>query len=169
MALKYKLAGGKPYNPYTLRNETIKDLRTEAGRLRSVANKRIARIQAAGYRTREAFASISTLESEQDVRGYLSDIYRFLSGPSTLKEVRKGRAKAISDFTDVGFDFVDDTNLDLLLEYLRIVRSLVSSTTRSPIEIDYFERNQSKKQTAEELAKGFFKWLDPKNKVVINT
>lgn len=169
MALKYKLAGGKPYNPYTLRSEAIKDLREEASRLRSIANKRIARIRAAGYKTRPAYAPISSLKSPQDVRGYLSDLYRFLSGPSTLKEVRRGRVKAISDFVDAGFDFVDDTNLDSLLEYLKIVRSQVSATTRSPIEIEYFERNQDKKRTVEELAKGFFRWLDPNNKVAITT
>lgn len=169
MALKYKLAGGKPYNPYTLRSESIKDLRAEASRLRSIANKRIARIQAGGYKIRSSYAPISSLKTPQDVRGYLSDLYRFLTGPSTLKEVRQGRAKAISDFVNAGFDFVDDTNLDKLLEYLQIVRSQVSATTRSPIEIDYFERNQDKKQTAEELAKGFFRWLDPNNKVKIST
>lgn len=169
MALKYKLAGGKPYNPYTLRSESIKDLRAEASRLRSIANKRIARIQAAGYKVRASYAPLSTLKSPQDVRGYLSDLYRFLSGPSTLKEIRQGRAKAISDFVDAGFDFVDDTNLDLLVEYLKLVRLQVSYTTRSPIEIEYFERNQDKKQTAEELAKGFFRWLDPNNKLQIST
>lgn len=169
MALKYKLAGGKPYNPYTLRSESIKDLRAEASRLRSAANKRIARIQAAGYKTRAPFATLSSLKTSQEVRGYLSDLYRFLSGPSTLKEVRVARAKAISDFTEAGFDFVDDMNLDLLLDYLRLVRSQVSSTTRSPIEIDYFERNQDKKQTAEELAKGFFRWLNPNNKLKVTT
>ena len=169
MALKYKLAGGKPYNPYSLRSESIKDLRAEASRLRSIANKRIARIQAAGYKVRASYAPLSTLKSPQDVRGYLSDLYRFLSGPSTLKEIRQGRAKAISDFVDAGFDFVDDTNLDLLLEYLKLVRLQVSYTTRSPIEIEYFERNQDKKQTAEELARGFFRWLDPNNKLQIST
>lgn len=74
---------------------------------------------------------------------------------------------AIADFIDAGFDFVDDTNLDALLKYLRIVREQLSYTTGSPIEIDYFERNYTGKETAEELAKGFYRWLDPNNKINI--
>lgn len=167
MALKYNLAGGKPYNPYTLRQESVPAMRKEASRLRAVANKRISRIQAAGYRARATFAPISTLKTPEDVRGYLSDLYRFLTGPSTLKEFRAQRARAIADFIDAGFDFVDDTNLDALLKYLRIVREQVSYTTGSPIEIDYFERNYTGKETAEELAKGFYRWLDPNNKINI--
>lgn len=167
MALKYNLAGGKPYNPYTLRKHSISDLRKEASRLRSVANKRISRIQAAGYHTRAQFASLSTLKTPQDVKGYLSDLYRFLSGPSTLKESRSRRAKTISDFVNAGFEFVNDENLDIFLEYLGLVRAQVSYTVGSPIEIDYFERNYTGEETVEELAKGFYRWLDPKNRVVI--
>lgn len=167
MALKFNLAGGRPYNPFTLKNESEKSLRKEISRLRSVANKRISRMQAEGYSIRLPFRRLDKNESGQNLRGLLSDLYRFLIGPSTLKEVRAQRARSIKDFVDAGFDFVDDMNLDALVKYLEIVRSQIGYVVGSPIEIDYFERMYTGSEAAEDIAKGFYRWLNPQNKIPI--
>lgn len=94
----------KRNNPQSVAGKTSKEMRSEYSRLRSIANKRIARLEAAGFRAPARYPKISALQSGALIGGSaglslaLLDVESFLkSSKSTVKGARRyqaGREKA---------------------------------------------------------------------------
>ena len=101
-------------NPQTISDMSIKELRSTYSELRSIARKRMDRLEAAGFPTQKRFAPLTKLDSA-DLEPELERLAFFLQSPgSRVITARKeqeqikivARGYNIEDFNDFG-DFMD--------------------------------------------------------------
>lgn len=126
----------KLFSPYQIHKMTSGDINKEYSRLRSIANKRLQRMQAQGLgiRAREGFRfpTIKQIQesSKDTVSAALADVSRWLRQPqSTIKGEHKKIAEFRESMAEMGYSdlttTIDDTYR--LMQYLEDLREQYSN------------------------------------------
>ena len=93
--------------------------------LRSIANKRLARLEGAGLGTYGSFrfAKISEL-STGDLYANLADVSRFVNDSrTTVRGQRKYISNMIDNFNQMGYSYIDESNVYDFIDYMDDLRS----------------------------------------------
>ena len=122
---------------------TLPEARAEYSRLRKIASKRLQRLAGSGYagsglygRYSGAFSPLARGASESAVRKKLYEVARFLGmSTSSVSGMREARKQTISSLKDRGYDFINESNLDLFGQYMSRVKSYAASKLYDSEEI----------------------------------
>lgn len=109
------------YNLSVLKSNILsdKEMRKEYAHLRSVALKRVKRMEKSKFsdsdfleRYRNTFSKPASQIPENDLSYGLSDLYKFLSSDlSTIRGQKRYETKRIKGLRESGYDFIDERNL----------------------------------------------------------
>lgn len=121
------------YNPQALQRHSLKQLRKEYSRLRTIANKRLDRLQQSEFADTQAVAynagryiPLKGVESESELRHLLSDVARFItSEQSTVtgqRDIIERNVKIWRD--DKGYDFINAGNVRAWTEFLAYMQDV---------------------------------------------
>lgn len=132
MTVKLAFGDKSAYKYYNLDSRTETELRKEYSRLRAIANKRITRLEKAGFgdtpileRYGQGFEKTSSI-SKGDVASLKKALYEvawFTSeARSTVSGERKAIAKEISKLTESGYDFVNTENYYQFKKFMQQMR-----------------------------------------------
>lgn len=165
--LKYDL---EKVNPFFLLKQPEKEVRAEYSRLRSVAIKRLQRLEKAGFMklgmasTRvTSFKKLSEMEDSRSVRAALVDVYRFItSESSTVTGQRRIMDRTIRNFKFYGISNITRENFSSYIEYLTTLKEErdVQSIGGSPVVIQYLAQVKTIDMVSDELVKDFDRWLN---------
>lgn len=132
MAVKLTFGDKSAYKYYNLDSHTESELRKEYSRLRAIANKRITRLEKAGFgespileRYGQGFTKTSSI-AKGDVASIKKALYEvswFTSDArSTVSGERKAIAKEIGKLTESGYDFVTTDNYYKFKKFMQQMR-----------------------------------------------
>lgn len=148
----------KFFSPFQIGQMTNKQIRQEYSKLRSVANKRLGRLQAAGLgdRGNYRFPVIKGRDNAQ-IAADLADVSRFLRDPrTTVTGERQFVKQEIKMLHDRGYDFVDRTNFYDFIKFMEEKREEVGNKLfDSGDAADVFNEGQRLNIPADVLRKNF--------------
>ena len=132
MAVKLTFGDKSAYKYYNLDSHTESELRKEYSRLRAIANKRITRLEKAGFgespileRYGQGFARTGSI-AKGDVASIKKALYEVAwfttDERSTVSGERKAIAKEIGKMTESGYDFVTTDNYYKFKRFMREMR-----------------------------------------------
>lgn len=158
-------------------SKTTKELRREYSKLAYKARKRLAAISsrwgakaevvqrhAGDFMPLSGLGNINRTQLAQE----LAATRRFLaSGSSRVSEYAKVRQQAIESFQRSGYEFVNESNLDELYQFLEDARARhLGSIYGSDQLIETFEKAQKRGLTSEQLLGNIEYWAEhPSNKM----
>lgn len=167
------------YTPYGAKDAvssnkiTEKELRTEYSRLRSIARKRLERFEGTEWTTtqiykynKQGFKPLKDIKSDSELRYLLADVARFItSDRSSVSGLEKERKRAIQTFQEHGYDFVTKKNFRQFTDFMEYVRTAnLNRIYDSKRVAEFYEANERKKFTNEELRDAFKQWTKKQNK-----
>lgn len=132
MAVKLTFGDKSAYKYYNLGNHTEAELRKEYSRLRAIANKRITRLEKAGFgesailgRYGQGFATTDSI-SKGDVASLKKALYEVVwfttNKRSTVSGERKAITKEIAKLNESGYDFVTIDNIYKFKRFMQKMR-----------------------------------------------
>lgn len=132
MAVKLAFGDKSAYKYYNLDSRTESELRKEYSRLRAIANKRITRLEKAGFgessileRYGQGFAKTSSIAKGDTalIKKALYEVAWFTTAErSTVSGERKAMAKEIRKLTESGYDFVTADNYYKFKRFMQEMR-----------------------------------------------
>lgn len=142
------------YNLSVLKSNILneKEMRKEYAHLRSVALKRVKRLDKSRFydsafleRFRNTFSKPASQISENDLAYGLSDLYKFLSSDlSTIRGQKRYESKRIKGLRESGYDFIDEHNLkdfgNFMEDWRQSNESLVYGSETAATLYDEFTR-----------------------------
>ena len=158
-------------------SKSTKELRREYSKLAYKARKRLGAISARWGTKAEVvqrhagdFGTLSSLGkiNRTQLAQELAAARRFLaSGSSRVSEYAKVRQQAIESFQRSGYEFVNESNLDELYQFLEDARARhLGSIYGSDQLIETFEKAQKRGLTSEQLLGNIEYWAEhPSNKM----
>lgn len=110
----------KLFAPYQIERMTNRAIRQEYSKLRSTANKRLQRLEAAGLGDRGKFRfPVIKGKTDAEIAAQLADVSRFLKDPRTTvtgeKKFVEGELKMLRE---KGYDFVDRSNFYDFIKFM---------------------------------------------------
>lgn len=155
----------KKYVPINLDRVNGKDLRREYSRLKSIAQKRIKRLEASDYSKLSGYRTVmGYLLPLKDFRPGLDDVqlkrsYRevvkFLnSSTSTIRGMRAEVREKVAQLNDSGYKFVNEKNFASFVEFMEWVCGYNAAMEYEYIPenaMSIFEQGQKKNLSNEEL------------------
>lgn len=144
-----------------------KELRQEYIRLRKIANKRLQRIEQAGFSNssrykynKASFKALSTIKSDYEFSAALVFLDSFLSSKTTVREIRKTRNKTVEALQDRGYDFVNSGNIDAFADFMDDMRARgISNLLPSSQIADQFGIAEKKGVSPSQLKDAFDRYL----------
>ena len=132
MAVKLAFGDKSAYKYYNLDSRTESELRKEYSRLRAIANKRITRLEKAGFgesalleRYGQGFAKTGSI-SKGDVASLKKALYEVVwfttNERSTVSAERKAMLKEIKKLHENGYDFVNESNYYKFKRFMQKMR-----------------------------------------------
>ena len=132
MAFKLTFGDKEAYKYYNLDSRTESELRKEYSRLRAIANKRITRLEKAGFgesplleRYGEGFATTGSI-AKGDVASIKKALYEVTwfttAERSTVSGERKAMLKEIKKLHENGYDFVNEANYYKFKRFMQKMR-----------------------------------------------
>ena len=123
------------FQPHEINSYDIGFVRREYSRLRSIANKRLARIGNTEFRVTDTyqynkgrFVPLSEITSNAELRAKAVQVSRFLnSDTGSLSGLQKLRDQQIEILRKHGYDFVTRENYFEFVEYMEAGKDLLSS------------------------------------------
>lgn len=177
MALKFKYTFDQA-NPFYLSKQPQSEVRAEYSRLRSVAQKRLQRLEQAGFlregvalSRRRSFKKLAEMKDPRDVRASLVDLYRFLHAEtSTVGGQRRVMRRTIANFQFYGIKNINEKNYFKYIEYLEHLKEEydIRKMVASPQIIEYLAQVKNLSMAAEELERDFEKWLSAQDESLTN-
>lgn len=142
----------------------IREARAEYARLRAIAEKRLSRLQAAGYSMRGQPKEFKPLErdaNERDVYKALADVSRFISMKSSTISGRKAQMRALAaSLQENGYDFINENNVEQFGEFMREAKLHESYRGYDSEEVvELFHIGKEKHVKPEDLAKDLDLWM----------
>lgn len=145
-----------------------KELRQEYIRLRKVANKRLQRMKEAGFdnnrlykHNKSAFKALSNIKTDYEFAAAVVYLDSFLSGKSTVREIRKTRSKTVEALQNRGYEFINEGNIDAFGDFMDDMRSRgIANLLPSDQIADQFGIAEKKGVTPEQLKKAFTSFLE---------
>ena len=109
----------------------VKEVRKEYTRLRDIAQKRLKRLAAAGYKNAEVYQRnykhyplLKNIKSSSELAQRLSDLSRFIeSRRSTVKGIKDTRNQALRTLHEHGYKFVTEENYGEFAEFMESYRN----------------------------------------------
>ena len=154
------------YYPYRLEQMDESALRKEYTRLRKIANKRLARLQASKYKdselAREYAGGFEILANVADLPRELTVLARFVaSEKSSITGLKKMETKAISTLHQHGYTFVNAGNIGQFGAFMEEMRQAgYSKLYSSEFLADWWsEKGRSKRDNAYKLKQEFEKYV----------
>lgn len=124
------------YTPVKLREllktpEGEKIVRKEYTRLRDISQKRLKRLEKAGYSKTQAYMrninhypKLKDIKSKTELAYRLSDLSRFITSKvSTVSGIKEVQKKAIKTMHEHGYDFVNSKNIKQFGEFMESFRN----------------------------------------------
>lgn len=132
MAVKLTFGDKSAYTYYNLDSRTESELRKEYSRLRAIANKRITRLEKAGFgespileRYGQGFTKTSSI-AKGDIASIKKALYELVwfssDERSTVSGERKAMAKEIGKLRESGYDFVTTDNYYKFKRFMQEMR-----------------------------------------------
>lgn len=132
MAVKLAFGDKSAYKYYNLDKRTESELRKEYSRLRAIANKRIMRLEKAGFgespileRYGQGFATTISISKGDDasIKKALYEVTWFITAErSTVSGERKAMLKEIKKLHENGYDFVNESNYYKFKRFMQKMR-----------------------------------------------
>lgn len=128
MAVKFSF---ERYDPQSLKKKSEKELRKEYSRLRSIARKRLERLEtseyneSAAYRlNRYKFKPLAEIKNENELRNRLSAVADFLkSKRSTVTGQRAIDKQIVKKLHEHGYKFVNKSNLKEFGQFMEFLKA----------------------------------------------
>lgn len=143
-----------------------KELRKEYSRLRSIARKRIERLQKSEFADSEIldrysmdyFAPIKTL-SDRDIRYRISDLARFLSSKlSTVTGQKNTRKKTLETLKRRGYKGITEKNYASFGRWMQFARAHAESRMFDSLRAYDIYHDTGGEESVEEMMDRFHKW-----------
>lgn len=156
------------YNPYALKKYPESELRKEFSRQRSIVQKRLKRIIAAGLDRTGAYAKqlaslpkLRELQTNMALRSNLITFQRFITNRTTVSEIRRDREKRIESLQRYGLNWLTDENLDKFEDYMQYMREagLIDNYGSQEVVV-YYERIKDRQEAISDMGGDFRKWSD---------
>ena len=154
------------YYPYRLEQMDESALRKEYTRLRKIANKRLARLQASKYKdtelAKEYAGGFEILANVADLPRELTVLARFVaSEKSSITGLKKMETKAISTLHQHGYSFVNAGNVGQFGAFMEEMRQAGYSKLYSSEFLAnwWSEKGRSKRDNAYKLKQEFEKYV----------
>lgn len=157
------------YNTYALKTRhTEKELSKEYSRLRSIARKRLERLEKSEFADsdifrahKDKFVSVKEAKKSGELPYLLIDVQRFLyRQTSTVTGQRLQRDRNIATLREHGYTFITKENYKEFVEYMDYVKTVTTdlqlSSERVTELFDYFD---TRHLTLEEMKDTFDRWL----------
>lgn len=164
--LKWSLS---EYTPIGLKGKTERELRKEYSRLRSIARKRLERLEASEFAetnivqyNRGRFTPIPQITSESQLRHKLTDVVRFLQSPlSSITGQRQVQSKTIQTLHERGYTMINQRNFRMFTEFMdELRRQKLNRLYDSERVLELFETAENKGIPPSELQTNFQFWLE---------
>lgn len=157
--LRYASDTYLPYKLYENRAWEDKQMREEYSRLRTIAQKRIARLRKAGYNAPADFRKLKELKFGSHFAGELAAIVTFLMREdSTIKGAKAKEDKKVEFLQARGLKFITRKNVrlfDLFMQYAREESGMLFDSEKA---FAIWEDNRG--TSLEELKEKFDQWMD---------
>ena len=113
----------KIFTPIDIAKLPASEVKEAFQHLKSVANKRIGRMQAQGLgRPMQKFGSMRGM-SEEQMRQGLAEVSRWIREPShTVRGYKSRRSEMLDAFHEKGYDFVNEENYEDFINYMEELR-----------------------------------------------
>ena len=154
------------YYPYRLEQMDESALRKEYTRLRKIANKRLARLQASKYKdselAKEYSGGFTILANVADLPRELTALARFVaSEKSSITGLKRMETKAISTLHKHGYTFVNAGNVGQFGAFMEEMRQAGYSKLYSSEFLAnwWSEKGRSKRDNASKLKQEFEKYV----------
>ena len=154
------------YYPYRLEQMDESALRKEYTRLRKIANKRLARLQASKYKdselAKEYSGGFTILANVADLPRELTALARFVaSEKSSITGLKRMETKAISTLHKHGYTFVNAGNVGQFGAFMEEMRQAGYSKLYSSEFLAnwWSEKGRSKRDNADNLKREFDKYV----------
>lgn len=155
------------YYPYRLEQIDEGALRKEYTRLRKIANKRLARLQASEYKesdlAKEYAGGFALLADVEDLPRELTTLARFVASErSSVTGLKRIDKQTISTLHKHGYTFVNTKNVGQFGAFMEEMRQAgLSKLYSSEFMANWWsEKGRSKKSNVEELKREFEKYVN---------
>lgn len=148
---------------------TEKELAKVYSYFRSVAKKRINRLEQYGY-TRTAqyqrmkaigLPILKEIENRNQLAMYLQQTAFFVSTESsTVKGIKRIRKQKIDQFTEMGFEGINDKNIEDFLEFFESAKEKSSRGSPDPEIAQAWNTGRKKKATPKQIIEDFDKYVE---------
>lgn len=162
------------YTPIGAKALSEKELRTEYSRLRSIARKRLERMESTEWVTTDVYkynkgkyVPLAEIKSDRELRMLLSDVARYVTSKrSSVSDLEKERKKAVKTLKERGFDFVTTKNYRKFAEFMEYARAanLGRMYDSKRVSEEVFEAGEKKNQTPEQIRQAFQQWAKKQSK-----
>ena len=162
------------YQPDALQSLTEGQLRKEYSRLRSIARKRLERMDNTEWEStqvyrynRKKFVPLAEVKSESDLRHLLSDVARYVvSNRSTITDLKKERARAVATLNERGYEFVTEKNYGKFANFMEYARTANIRRLKDSDRVSqFYEFAEKKKLQGKELSEAFRSWSKNQRKL----
>ena len=149
---------------------TDKEARAEYARLRAVAEKRVQRLENAGYKLngQKEFKPLQRNASEAEIYKSLADVAKFVNMKSSTITGRKAQVeKMVEKMHEHGYDFINKNNAEQFGEFMREAKKHDEYRGYDSEEVvELFHLAKEKHVRPEELARDLDTWIG--NESLIN-
>ena len=172
MAYNRVIKSEEKINPFSIEKmlenpETAKEIRLEYRRLRKIAQKRIKRIGESEFRdsnvykyNKSGFKAITDTKNNYDIALNFVFLENFLSGKTTVRELRKQKMRTIQTLHDRGYDFVNASNYADFISFMDEMRAKdISNMLPSEQIVDVYSIAEKKGVSSKTLASAFRKYV----------
>ena len=155
------------YYPYRLEQMDERALRKEYTRLRKIANKRLARLQASEYKesdlAREYAGGFALLADVEDLPRELTQLARFVASErSSITGLKRIDKQTVETLQEHGYTFVNTKNVRQFGAFIEEMRQAGLSKLYSSefIATWWSEQDASKRDNSDKLKREFEKYVN---------
>lgn len=150
---------------------TEKEARKEYSRLRSIARKRLERLEKSEFKesatylnNKDRFTPLPEIKNIQELYKKLADVARFVKGErSKISGLKNERKKALETLKERGYGFINKDNFKAFTEFMDEMRAQkLAESYDSGDTYELFVIATKKKITSEEIFSNFQLFLDNK-------
>lgn len=153
---------------------SLREARAEYSRLRKIAEKRLARMEASPYGTSDIyrryadrFKPLPRGASEERVRKQLYEVARFTElKTGSVSGMRKSRQKQIEAMHDLGYTWINEGNINTFNDYMERINKFTAAKNYDSEEIvDLFREAEEGGLDPLEVAEDFEDYLEGVNQI----
>ena len=152
-----------------LENKKEPQVRKEYSRLRDIAQKRLKRLEEAGFSETEVYKknishypTLKEIKTKSELAQRLSDLSRFIkSSQSTVQGIKERRQKVLESLSEHGYGFVNESNLNEFGDFMESYRAnMLDMEYDSGDAAELYSVSIKHKIDPEDLKKDFEYYLD---------